>query len=105
MQSIAYFFGANYFCLTLILGCLTPIASKPAGNQQNQQHSYEKFCMSDDYESLDMENIGTSTYERLQLSNKDLKYYNETFELNAEENDKDNKKCTKGHGIEGIMIN
>ena len=52
-----------------------------------------------------MENIGTSTYERLQLNNKDLKYYNETFELNAEENDKGNKKCTKDHGIEGIMIN
>ena len=61
--------------------------------------------MSDDYESLDMENIGTSTYERLQLNSKDLKYYNETFELNAEENDKGNKKCTKDHGIEGIMIN
>ena len=61
--------------------------------------------MSDDYERLDMESIGTSTYERLQLNKKDLKYYNETFVLNAEENEKDNNKCTKDHDIEGIMIN
>ena len=61
--------------------------------------------MPDDYESLDMEKIGASTYERLKLNNKDLKYYNETFMLNTEEIDKNNSKCIKDHGVEGIMIN
>ena len=81
-----------------------PTSSKPAGNQQNKQHSYENFSVSDDYESLDMENIGTSTYERLQLNNKDMKYYNEIFVLNALKNDKENNTCAKDHGVEGIII-
>ena len=88
------FFGVYYFCLTLTLGCLTPITSKPTGNQRNQQHSYENFGVPDDYESLDMENIGTSSYEILQLNKKSLKYYNT-----------DNNKWTKDHGVEGIMTN
>ena len=61
--------------------------------------------MSDDYESLDMQNIGTSTYESLQLNIKDSEYYNETFALNIQENDKDNNKCPKNLELEGIMIN
>ena len=69
-----------------------PITSKPAGNQRNQKHSYENFVVSDDYESLDMENIGTSSYEILQLNKKCLKYCNTH-----------NNKWTKEHGIKGIM--
>ena len=49
--------------------------------------------MSDDYESLGMENIGTSSYEILQLNKKSLKYYNTH-----------NKKWAKDHGIKGIVI-
>ena len=64
------FLGVDYFFLTLFLACLTSITSKPTGNQRNQQHSYENFGVSDDYESLDMENIGTSSYEILQLNKK-----------------------------------
>ena len=82
-----------------------PIPSKPAGKQQNKQHSYENIGVSDDYESLDMKNIKISTYERVQLKDKDSKYYNETFVLNAEENGKDSNKFTNDHEIEGIMIN
>ena len=51
-----------------------------------------------------MENIGTSTYERLHLNNKDLKYYNEIFDLKTLKNDKENSKCAKDHGVEGIII-
>lgn len=58
--------------------------------------------MSDDYESLDKENIGTSSYERLQLNYKDMNYYNEVFVLNTLKNDKENSKCAKHHGVEGI---
>lgn len=58
--------------------------------------------MSDDYESLDEEIIGTSTYERLQLNCKDMNYYNEAFVLNTLKNDKENSKCRKDHGVEGI---
>ena len=92
------------FCLTLTLGCLISITSKPAGNQQNQQHSYENFGASDDYERLDLENIRTSTYETLQLNNKDMKYNNETFALNPLKNDNENNKCAKDHAVEGIII-
>ena len=60
--------------------------------------------MSDDYESLDKENIGTSTYERLQLNNKDMNYYNEGFVLNTLKNDKENNKCAKDQGDKGILI-
>ena len=91
--------------MTQTLGCLTPITAKPAGSQQNKQSSYENFGVSDDYESLDMQNIGTSTYESLQLNIKDSEYYNETFALNIQENDKDNNKCPKNLELEGIMIN
>ena len=56
MQSITYFFGIDYIFLTLTLASLAPITSKPSENQQN-------FGVSDDYESLNMQNIGTSTYE------------------------------------------
>ena len=52
-----------------------------------------------------MQNIGTSTYESLQLNIKDSEYYNETFALNIQENDKDNNKCPKNLELEGIMIN
>ena len=58
--------------------------------------------MSDDYESLDKENIGTSSYERLQLNYKDMNYYNEAFVLNTLKNDKENSNCAKYHGVEGI---
>ena len=88
------FFEVNYFFLTLSLACLTPITSKPIGNQENQQHSNENFGVSDDYESLDMKNIETSSYEILQLNKRSLKYYNT-----------ENQKCTKDHRVEGIMIN
>ena len=54
MQSITYFFGIDYIFLTLTLASLAPITSKPSENQQN-------FGVSDDYESLNMQNIGTST--------------------------------------------
>ena len=79
--------------MTLTLGCLTPITSEPAGNQQNQQHSYENIRVSDDYESLDMETIRPSSYEILQLNKKSLEYYNMP-----------NNKWTKDHGIKGIII-
>lgn len=59
MQSITYFFGIDYIFLTLTLASLAPITSKPSENQQN-------FGVSDDYESLNMQNIGTSTYEETQ---------------------------------------
>ena len=88
------FFEVNYFFLTLSLACLTPITSKPIGNQENQKHSNENFGVSDDYESLDMKNIETSSYEILQLNKRSLKYYNT-----------ESQKCTKDHGVEGIMIN
>ena len=58
--------------------------------------------MSDDYESLDKENMGTSSYETLQLNYKDMNYYNEAFVLNTLKNDKENNKCAKDHGVEGI---
>ena len=87
------FFGVDYLCLTLTSGCLTPVTTKPAGNQRNQQHSYENAGVSDDYETLDMENTGTSSYEILQLKKKSLKYYNTH-----------DNKWTKDHGIKGIMI-
>ena len=60
--------------------------------------------MSDDYESLDKENIGTSNYQRLQLNNKDMNYDNETFMLNKKKNDKANNKCAKDYWVEGIII-
>lgn len=59
MQSITYFFGIDYIFLTLTLASLAPITSKPSENQQN-------FGVSDDYESLNMQNKGTSTYEETQ---------------------------------------
>ena len=59
MQSITYFFGIDYIFLTLTLASLAPITSKPSENQQN-------FGVSDNYESLNMQNIGTSTYEETQ---------------------------------------
>ena len=59
MQSITYFFGIDYIFLALTLASLAPITSKPSENQQN-------FGVSDDYESLNMQNIGTSTYEETQ---------------------------------------
>ena len=59
MQSITYFFGIDYIFLTLTLASLAQITSKPSENQQN-------FGVSDDYESLNMQNIGTSTYEETQ---------------------------------------
>ena len=59
MQSITYFFGIDYIFLTLTLASLAPITSKPSENQQN-------VGVSDDYESLNMQNIGTSTYEETQ---------------------------------------
>ena len=59
MQSVTYFFGIDYIFLTLTLASLAPITSKPSENQQN-------FGLSDDYESLNMQNIGTSTYEETQ---------------------------------------
>ena len=59
MQSVTYFFGIDYIFLTLTLASLAPITSKPSENQQN-------FGESDDYESLNMQNIGTSTYEETQ---------------------------------------
>ena len=59
MQSITYFFGIDYIFLTLTLASLAPITSKPSENQQN-------FGLSDDYESLNMQNIGTSTYVETQ---------------------------------------
>lgn len=82
---------------------MTPITSKPAGNQQNQQHLYENFGVSDDYESLDMEKIETSTYERLQVQNKDMNSENETSVPNALKNDKENNKYAKDHRVEGII--
>ena len=59
MQSVTYFFGIDYIFLTLTLASLAPITSKPSENQQN-------FGLSDDYESLNMQNIGTSTYVETQ---------------------------------------
>ena len=82
---------------------MTPITSKPAGNQQNQQHLYENFGVSDDYESLDMEKIETSTYERLQVNNKDMNSENETSVPNALKIDKENNKYAKDHRVEGII--
>ena len=82
---------------------MTPITSKPAGNQQNQQHLYENFGVSDDYESLDMEKIEISTYERLQVQNKDMNSENETSVPNALKNDKENNKYAKDHRVEGII--
>ena len=76
-----------------LLGYLTPITPEPAGNQRNLQHSCENFGVSDDYESLDMENIGTSSYEILHLNKTSLKYCN-----------MGNNKWTKDHGIKGIII-
>ena len=72
---------------------MPPITLEPAGNQQNQQHSYENFPVSDDCESLDMENIRPSSYEILQLNKTSLKYYNTG-----------NNKWTQDHGIKGILI-
>ena len=99
------FFVVDCVCLTLILGILTLNTFKAAGNQQNKQHSYENFGASDYYHSLNLQNIGTSTYQSLHFSNKDSIYYNEIFSLNAKEYEKDNIKCIKDHEIEGIMIN
>ena len=90
--------------LTLTLECLTPVTPKTVGNQQKQQHSYKNLGASDDYESLDMEKIGSSTYERLQLNSKDIIYYNEKIVFNAENNDKENNRYVKEHSSEGIII-
>ena len=51
-----------------------------------------------------MEKIGSSTYERLQLNNKDKNYCNEKIVLNAEKNDKENNRCVKKHGAVGIIV-
>ena len=51
-----------------------------------------------------MEKIGSNTYERLQLNNKDINYYNEKIVLDAEKNDKENNRCVKEDGAVGIII-
>ena len=83
---------------------MTPITSEPAGNQQNQQHSYESVHVSDDnYKSLDMENREPSVYQILHLNKTSLEYYN--MRSNNKYYNTCNNKCTKDHGIKGIMIN
>ena len=99
------FFVVDCFCLTLTLGSLTLTTFKPSGNQENKQNSYENVGVSGYYESLNLQNMGTSAYQSLHLNNKDSTDYSKIFSLNAKENDKDNNRWRKDHEIEGIIIN
>lgn len=65
------FFGVDCFYLTPTLGCFNPITTKPTWNQQNKQRLFENVGVSDDYDSLNLQNIVTNGYESLQLNNKD----------------------------------
>ena len=65
------FFGVDCFYLTPTLGWFNPITTTPTWNQQNKQRLFENVGVSDDYDSLNLQNIVTNGYESLQLNNKD----------------------------------
>ena len=91
---------------------MTPIFQHSFGNQQNaakhypivKNSSYESFGPSDDYQSLDIENAGSITYQMLQINNKGENHHNETLVLNTEKSDEKNNKYANEPNIQGIII-
>ena len=91
---------------------MTPIFQHSFGNQQNfakhhpivKNSSYENFGPSDYYQSLDIENAGSGTYQMLQINNKGENHHNETLVLNTEKSDEKNNKYAYEPNIQGIII-
>ena len=91
---------------------MTPIFQHSFGNQQNfakhhpivKNSSYENFGSSDYYQSLDIENAGSGTYQMLQINNKGENHHNETLVLNTEKSDEKNNKYANEPNIQGIII-
>ena len=91
---------------------MTPIFQHSFGNQQNfakhhpivKNSSYENFGSSDYYQSLDIENAGSGTYQMLQINNNGKDHRNETLVLNTEKSDEKNNKCANEPDIQGIVI-
>ena len=91
---------------------MTPIFQHSFGNQQNfakhhpivKNSSYENFGLSDYYQSLDIENAGSGTYQMLQINNKGENHHNETLVLNTEKSDEKNNKYANEPNIQGIII-
>ena len=91
---------------------MTPIFQHSFGNQQNfakhhpivKNSSYENFGPSDYYQSLDIENAGSITYQMLQINNKGENHHNETLVLNTEKSDEKNNKYANEPNIQGIII-
>ena len=88
---------------------MSPNFQHTAESQQNaaKQHpvlkknSYENFGPLDNYQSLNIENVRSGTYQMLQINNEDKNYHNESLVLNSQKSDKKSKEFT--NDTEGII--